>query len=71
MFDLARRKIANLDNCKLLVLDEADKLLSMDSNEYLEGLIKLLPTKKQILMYSATFPVSVCSFKVEFFVLNS
>ncbi|EDV28433.1 uncharacterized protein TRIADDRAFT_51339 [Trichoplax adhaerens] len=63
MFDLARRNIADLNNCKLLVLDEADKLLSMDSNEYLEGLIRLLPDRRQILMYSATFPVSVCSFK--------
>ena len=30
VFDLASKKVLNLENCGILVLDEADKLLSQD-----------------------------------------
>lgn len=30
ILDLATKEVANLENCKMLVLDEVDKLLSVD-----------------------------------------
>merc|ERR1719232_1672132 len=41
------KKVANVENCKILRLDEADKLISH------------LPQQRQILLYSATFPLTV------------
>lgn len=63
VLDLASRGIANLKECNLMVMDEADKLLSPEFQPIIEDLIKLLPKQRQILMYSATFPVMVKNFK--------
>ena len=43
---------------------QADKLLSMDFKGILEDIISFLPPSRQILLYSATFPISVKEFKV-------
>ena len=57
-----------------LVLDEADKLLSQEMADEVEGVIAALPPSRQILLYSATFPHSVKAFKDRFltnaFVIN-
>jgi ATP-dependent RNA helicase DDX6/DHH1 len=47
----------------MLVMDEADKLLSPEFTPIIEELIAHLPAKRQILLYSATFPVTVKNFK--------
>merc|ERR1711915_605508 len=44
---------------RMLVLDEADKLLSQDFKGMLDRLIAHLPEQRQILLYSATFPLTV------------
>lgn len=62
VLDLAGKGIAKLDNCKLLVLDEADKLLSQDFRQMMEEILSFLPRERQILLYSATFPISVEDF---------
>ncbi len=54
--------MANMDNCKILCLDEADKLLSQDFKGLLDRLISFLPQSRQVLLYSATFPLTVESF---------
>lgn len=51
-----------MDHCKILVLDEADKLLSQDFKGMLDTVIKNLPPKRQILLFSATFPLTVEQF---------
>ena len=48
----------------MLVLDEADKLLSQDFSGMLDQVIALLPPDRQILLFSATFPLSVRHFVV-------
>lgn len=48
--------------CKILVLDEADKLLSQDFKGMLDSVIKNLPQERQILLFSATFPLTVEQF---------
>jgi ATP-dependent RNA helicase DDX6/DHH1 len=64
--DLASRGAAKLTHCHMVVLDEADKLLSPEFTELMEDLYKLLPAQRQSLLFSATFPVTVKDFVVKF-----
>ena len=48
----------------MLVLDEADKLLSMDYQRALDKLIAFMPSDRQILLFSATFPNHIKGFTV-------
>lgn len=60
--DLFRFYLWNLIFILLLSL-QADKLLSPEFQPSVEQLIRFLPTNRQILMFSATFPVTVKDFK--------
>jgi len=42
ILDLASKNIANLDQCDLLVLDEVDKLLSIDFKIIIEKIIDIM-----------------------------
>lgn len=66
VLDLARKGVCNLSECTMLVMDEADKLLSPEFQPLVEQLIGFLPLNRQILLFSATFPVTVKSFKDKF-----
>ncbi|KAL1192122.1 DEAD-box ATP-dependent RNA helicase 6 [Cardamine amara subsp. amara] len=63
ILDLAKKGVCVLKDCAMLVMDEADKLLSAEFQPSIEELIQFLPQNRQILMFSATFPVTVKSFK--------
>lgn len=63
ILDLASKGIANLSQCNIMVMDEADKLLSPEFQPVIEDLINQLPKTRQILLYSATFPLLVKAFK--------
>jgi len=62
ILDLMEKQVANVSKCKMLVLDEADKLLSQDFKGMLDRVISHLPPSRQILLYSATFPLTVETF---------
>jgi len=62
ILDLIEKKVAVMDRCGICVLDEADKLLSQDFKGMLDLLIGHLPNDRQILLFSATFPVTVEQF---------
>ncbi|CAG7728220.1 unnamed protein product [Allacma fusca] len=62
IIDLMEKQVCKMDQCKMLVLDEADKLLSQDFTRMLDKLISFLPLQRQILLYSATFPITVETF---------
>ncbi|GBP63278.1 Putative ATP-dependent RNA helicase me31b [Eumeta japonica] len=62
MIDLMDKQVAKMDQCRMLVLDEADKLLSQDFKGMLDMVIARLPKERQILLFSATFPLSVKQF---------
>lgn len=64
ILDLMEKKVAQMSQCKMLVLDEADKLLSQDFSGMLDQVIALLPPDRQILLFSATFPLTVRQFVV-------
>ncbi|KAL6494030.1 Envelope glycoprotein gp160 [Orobanche gracilis] len=63
VLDLANKGLCVLNDCSMLVMDEADKLLSPEFQPSIEQLIHFLPKNRQILMFSATFPVTVKFFK--------
>ena len=66
VLDLANKQVADIRRCGMLVLDEADKLLSPEMQAVVVRLIGLMPKERQILLFSATFPVTVKSFKERF-----
>lgn len=66
LLDLVERSVAKLNHCSVLVMDEADKLLSQEFQIVIEKMIGYLPKKRQILLYSATFPLAVKAFKEKF-----
>lgn len=63
MLDLAGKNIANLSNCKIVVMDEADKLLSPEFQPIIEQIIGFCHSNRQIMLFSATFPTIVKNFR--------
>lgn len=64
ILDLINKGIAKVEKCGILVMDEADKLLSLDFSGLLDNIISALPQKeRQIMLFSATFPHTVKDFK--------
>ncbi|MGF1907676.1 DEAD/DEAH box helicase [Aliivibrio salmonicida] len=59
LLDLISSNAIKLDKVKTLVLDEADRMLSLGFTEELSALLNLLPKQKQTLLFSATFPEQV------------
>ncbi|KAI2655231.1 putative ATP-dependent RNA helicase DDX6 [Labeo rohita] len=62
ILDLIKKGVAKVDRAQMVVMDEADKLLSQDFVVLIEDIISFLPKNRQILLYSATFPISVQKF---------
>ncbi|GFE54934.1 ATP-dependent RNA helicase [Babesia ovis] len=63
ILDLTNKNVADLSKCHVVILDEADKMLSAEFQPIIEALLRFLPTEKQMILYSATFPMSVQKFK--------
>ncbi|KAL9658089.1 hypothetical protein ABK040_013003 [Willaertia magna] len=63
IIDLASKGVANLSKVSMLVMDEADKLLSPEFVPLIEKLITFIPPTRQILLFSATFPITVKDFR--------
>jgi len=59
LLDLISSNAVKLSRVQTLVLDEADRMLSLGFIEELSALLALMPKKKQILLFSATFPEQV------------
>jgi ATP-dependent RNA helicase RhlE len=59
LLDLAAQGIARLDNIEILVLDEADRMFDMGFMPDVRRIVKLVPAKRQTMLFSATFPVEV------------
>ena len=66
VLDLASKGVAKLNKCEIMVMDEADKLLSPEFQPVLEELIGFLPSSRQTALYSATFPLAVKAFKEKY-----
>ena len=64
ILDLADKGLAKLKDCRSFVMDEADKLLSAEFTVVIERLLAHLPFDRQVMLFSATFPMIVKVFKV-------
>ncbi len=56
IMDHMRRGTLSLENVKLVVLDEADEMLSMGFREDIETILKDVPESRQTVLFSATMP---------------
>lgn len=68
ILDLASKGLADFSHASTFVMDEADKLLSPEFTPIIEQLISYFPKDRQIMLFSATFPIVVKSFKEKFLV---
>ncbi|MEN3112842.1 DEAD/DEAH box helicase [Uliginosibacterium paludis] len=59
LLDLVAHNALRLDALRVLVLDEADRLLDAGFAEELQRVIALLPARRQNLLFSATLPPAV------------
>ena len=55
LLDLANQRLLSLRNVEILVLDEADRMLDMGFQRDINKIMNLLPSKRQNLLFSATF----------------
>jgi translation initiation factor 4A len=64
--DLMRRRKLNTKNIKLLVIDEADEMLSSGFKEQVYNVFQFLGSKVQVSLFSATLPVEIQSLTEKF-----
>ncbi|MBT7171115.1 MAG: DEAD/DEAH box helicase, partial [Phycisphaerales bacterium] len=66
LFDLIQQRHVNLSDIEILVLDEADRMLDMGFIVDIRKVMKLIPTERQTLLFSATMPPAIQSLTEEF-----
>src|ERR1700681_393553 len=59
ILELLQKKALPLKSIKVLVLDEADRMLDMGFADDLRSIIEATPTQRQTLLFSATIPQSI------------
>jgi ATP-dependent RNA helicase RhlE len=59
LLDLMGQGLVKLDRVEILVLDEADRMLDMGFIHDVRRIIKVLPTRRQTLLFSATMPEAI------------
>ena len=59
LMDFMRQKVITFPKLKMVVLDEADKMLDMGFREDIKTVFAQTPKQKQVLMFSATMPKAI------------
>lgn len=60
--DLLCKNIFNLQICRYLVLDEADRMLDMGFEDELKTIFSFFKAQRQTLLFSATMPTKIQNF---------
>ncbi|NLZ45848.1 MAG: DEAD/DEAH box helicase [Clostridiales bacterium] len=66
IMDHLRRKTMKITNLKMIVLDEADEMLSMGFREDIESILQDAPDDRQTVLFSATMPPAIIHITKEF-----
>ena len=59
LLDLMNQKYISLDNIRMLVLDEADRMLDMGFSHDVKKIIAHIPSERQTMLFSATMPSEI------------
>ena len=59
LIDLMKRKVIDLKNISVVVLDEADEMLNMGFKESIDEILEKTPEEKNVWLFSATMPREV------------
>jgi ATP-dependent RNA helicase RhlE len=59
LLDLLQQRYVRLEKIEILVIDEADRMFDMGFLPDLRRIIKAVPTQRQTMLFSATFPPEV------------
>jgi ATP-dependent RNA helicase RhlE len=59
MEDLANRRMVSLDGVRILILDEADRMLDMGFQPQVDRIVRRLPKERQTMFFSATLDGTV------------
>jgi len=59
LLDHLKRRTLSLDGLRVLVLDEADKMLDMGFAQEMSEILNYVPEKRQTLLFSATIPLGI------------
>ena len=60
MYDMIRRNHIDGSKIKILVMDEADEMLSCGFTEQIKNIITRMNSRTQIVLFSATLPQNIC-----------
>lgn len=68
LLDLVSQSIIDLSQIEILVLDEADRMLDMGFIHDIKKILKLIPAKRQNLLFSATFSEEIKKLAASFLI---
>lgn len=66
LLDLCDRKALNLSATRYLVLDEADQMLDLGFIHDLKKIVKMVPKRRQTMLFSATMPEAIADLSVNY-----
>lgn len=64
--DLMRQKKVDLQKIKIIVLDEADRMLDIGFMPQIKGILSQAPTDRQTMLFSATMPPEISQIAAQF-----